>query len=46
MASVTSKHLGDMVFETQVGEHKILNDVPPTPDWGGKAGIRRRRTTS
>jgi uncharacterized OsmC-like protein len=36
MASVTSKHLGDMVFETQVGEHKILNDVPPTPDWGGK----------
>jgi uncharacterized OsmC-like protein len=25
-----------MVFETNVGEHKILNDVPPTPDWGGK----------
>jgi uncharacterized OsmC-like protein len=25
-----------MVFETQVGTHKILNDVPPTPDWGGK----------
>jgi uncharacterized OsmC-like protein len=25
-----------MVFETQVGEHKIRNDVPPTPEWGGK----------
>ena len=36
MPSVTSRHVGDMVFETQVGDYKILNDVPPTPDWGGK----------
>jgi putative redox protein len=36
MPSVKSHHVGDMVFETQVGDHKILNDVPPTPDWGGK----------
>jgi len=36
MPSITSRHCGDMVFETNVGEHKILNDVPPTPDWGGK----------
>ncbi|MCG6898182.1 MAG: OsmC family protein [Thiocapsa sp.] len=25
-----------MVFATQVGDHEILNDVPPTPEWGGK----------
>ncbi|MGD2019928.1 MAG: OsmC family protein [Thiohalocapsa sp.] len=36
MPSVTSQHAGDMVFETQVGEHKIFNDVPPTAEWGGK----------
>jgi uncharacterized OsmC-like protein len=36
MPTVKSQHVGDMVFETQVGEHKIYNDVPPTPDWGGK----------
>lgn len=36
MPSVKSHHLGDMVFATQVGNHKILNDVPLTPDWGGK----------
>ena len=36
MPSVKSQHVGDMVFETQVGDHKIMNDVPPTPEWGGK----------
>jgi putative redox protein len=36
MPSVKSHHAGDMVFETQVGEHVILNDVPPVPEWGGK----------
>lgn len=36
MPSVVTRHNGDMVFETQVGEHKILNDVMPTPEWGGK----------
>jgi uncharacterized OsmC-like protein len=36
MPSVISQHLGDMVFETQVGKHKIINDVPATPEWGGK----------
>jgi len=35
MPSVKSQHVGDMVFETQVGDHKILNDVPATLDWGG-----------
>lgn len=36
MPSVITRHMGDMVFETQVGEHQILNDVMPTPEWGGK----------
>ncbi|MGB5834755.1 MAG: OsmC family protein [Thiohalocapsa sp.] len=36
MPSVKSQHVGDMVFESQVGNHAILNDVPPTPEWGGK----------
>jgi putative redox protein len=36
MPSVKSHYVGDMVFETQVGEHTVLNDVPPTPEWGGK----------
>ena len=36
MPSVKSRHVDDMVFETQVGNHTILNDVPPTPAWGGK----------
>lgn len=36
MPSVKSQHVGDMIFETQVGNHSILNDVPPTPEWGGK----------
>jgi uncharacterized OsmC-like protein len=25
-----------MIFETQVGKHKIINDVPATPEWGGQ----------
>jgi uncharacterized OsmC-like protein len=36
MPSVISRHTGDRVFETQAGSHKILNDVVPTPEWGGK----------
>jgi len=36
MPSITSQHLGDMVFETAIGDHKILNDVPATTEWGGK----------
>jgi putative redox protein len=36
MPSVKSHHVDDMVFVTEVGDHKLLNDVPPTPDWGGK----------
>jgi putative redox protein len=36
MPSVTSHHLGDMIFETKIGKYKIINDVPPTPEWGGK----------
>jgi len=36
MPSVKSQHAGDMVFETYAGDYKIMNDVPPTPEWGGK----------
>jgi putative redox protein len=36
MPSVKSHHVGDMVFETQLGDHKVLTDVPPTPEWGGE----------
>jgi putative redox protein len=36
MPLVISHHLGDMIFETKIGKHKIINDVPPTPEWGGK----------
>lgn len=36
MPSVVSRHSGDMVFETEAGSHKIINDVMPTPEWGGK----------
>lgn len=36
MPTVKSHHVGDMVFATQVGNHQMFNDVPPTPDWGGK----------
>lgn len=36
MPSITSQHLGDMVFETAIGNYKILNDVPATAEWGGK----------
>jgi putative redox protein len=36
MPSAISQHLGDMIFETTIGKHKIINDVPPTPEWGGK----------
>jgi hypothetical protein len=46
MPSVKSHHVGDMVFETQVGDHKVLNDVPETLYWGGEGATRRRRTTS
>lgn len=36
MPKAISVHNGDMLFETQIGDHKIYNDVPPTPEWGGK----------
>lgn len=36
MGTVTSSYKGDMLFETQIGDHVILNDVPATPEWGGK----------
>lgn len=36
MPSIKTHHKGDMVFETEVGAHRILNDVMPTPEWGGK----------
>ena len=35
MGTVTSSYKGDMLFETQSGNHTILNDVPATPEWGG-----------
>jgi len=36
MPVVKSYHAGEMIFATQVGNHQILSDVPPSPDWGGK----------
>ena len=36
MPKITSYHKGDMLFETKAGNHTILNDVPPSPEWGGK----------
>jgi hypothetical protein len=36
MRSVKSHHVGDIVFETQGGNYRILNDVPLTPEWGRK----------
>lgn len=36
MHTITSIHQGEMLFATVVGKHTILNDVPPSPDWGGQ----------
>lgn len=36
MPTITSTHEGEMLFATSIGRHKILNDVPQTPDWDGK----------
>jgi putative redox protein len=36
MPTVTSQHIGDMIFETSIGNHKIVSDVPTSPEWGGK----------
>ncbi len=29
MPEITAKHMGDMKFETQIGNHKLIIDVPP-----------------
>lgn len=34
MAEITVKHMGDMKFETQIGNHQIIIDVPS--EMGGK----------
>jgi putative redox protein len=36
MSKVTSHYKGNMLFETSVGSHVVLNDVPANPAWGGK----------
>lgn len=36
MHTITSIHKGEMLFETAIGRHVIINDVPPSPDWGGQ----------
>jgi len=36
MGTVISTYKGDMLFETQAGNHTVLSDVPATPEWGGK----------
>jgi uncharacterized OsmC-like protein len=36
MATITSYHKGDMLFETTIGKHIVVSDVPGTPAWGGK----------
>ena len=35
MGKVVSTYNGEMLFETQAGNHTILSDVPATPEWGG-----------
>jgi uncharacterized OsmC-like protein len=35
MGKVVSTYKGDMLFETQSGNHNIISDVPATPEWGG-----------
>jgi len=30
MATINTYHKGDMLFETQLGKHKVLIDVPPS----------------
>jgi len=32
MPEINVKHMGDMKFETQIGNHKIIIDVPPEMD--------------
>jgi len=32
MPEITVKHMGDMKFETQIGNHKLIIDVPPEMD--------------
>ena len=32
MPEVTVKYMGDMKFETQIGNHKLIIDVPPEMD--------------
>lgn len=34
MPEITAKHMGDMKFETQIGNHKLIIDVPS--EMGGK----------
>ena len=34
MAEITVKHMGDMKFETQIGNHQLIIDVPS--EMGGK----------
>ena len=36
MGKVVSRHKGDMLFETQGGNHTIISDVPSTTEWGGR----------
>jgi len=36
MPTITSSHKGNMLFETRIGNHVIINDVPQSPDWGGQ----------
>jgi putative redox protein len=36
MSKVASHYKGNMLFETRVGNHVVLSDVPANPVWGGK----------
>jgi uncharacterized OsmC-like protein len=36
MTIITSIHKGEMLFETTIGRHTVINDVTPNPEWGGK----------
>lgn len=36
MGKISSYHKGDRLFQTNIGSHVMISDVPSTPAWGGK----------
>ena len=44
MPEITVTHVGDMGFETQIGNHKRTIDLPPENN--GKTGDQHHRSSS